>query len=83
MPMKFSPSTSYSSTGGSDQASFWAKGIPSVFMGKAGTQNYGHIWHTQYDRYEEAIPEYLKQVATSMAVVSFNIANADSMMPRK
>lgn len=83
MPMKFSPSTNYDASGGSDQAAFWAKGIPSVFMGKAGTQNYIHIWHTQYDRYEEVIPEYLKQVATSMAVVSFNIANADSMMPRK
>jgi hypothetical protein len=83
MPMKFSPSTNYDASGGSDQASFWAKGIPSVFMGKAGTQKYLHIWHTQYDRYEEAVPEYLKQVSTSMAVVSFNIANADSMMPRK
>ena len=83
MPMKFSPTTNYNGSGGSDQASFWAKGIPSVFMGKAGTQNYMRIWHTQYDRYEEAIPEYLKQVATSMAVVSFNIANANSMMPRK
>ena len=83
MPMRFSPALKYDASGGSDQASFWAKGIPSVFMGKAGTQKYLHIWHTQYDRYEEAIPEYLKQVATSMAVVSFNIANADSMMPRK
>ncbi len=83
MPMTFHPSTNYDASGGSDQASFWAKGVPSVFMGKAGTQQYLHIWHTQYDRYEEAVPEYLKQVATSMAVVSFNIANADSMMPRK
>ena len=83
MPMAFHPTTNYDASGGSDQASFWAKGIPSVFMGKAGTQQYLHIWHTQYDRYEEAVPEYLKQVATSMAVVSFNIANADSMMPRK
>ena len=83
MPMAFHPNANYSGMGGSDQESFWKQGIPSVFMGKAGTQNYGHIWHTQYDRYEEAIPEYLKQVATSMAVVSFSIANADTMMPRK
>jgi hypothetical protein len=83
MPMSFHPAEKYDASGGSDQASFWAKGIPSVFMGKAGTQQYLHIWHTQYDRYEEAVPEYLKQVSTSMAVVSFNIANAPTMMPRK
>jgi carboxypeptidase Q len=83
MPMAFHPAEKYDASGGSDQASFWAKGIPSVFMGKAGKQKYLHIWHTQFDRYEEAFPEYLKQVATSMAVVSFDIANAPTMMPRK
>lgn len=82
MPMQFSPVEKYDASGGSDQASFWAKGVPSFFMGKAGKQNYLHIWHTQFDRYEEAIPDYLKQVSTSLAVVTFNIANADSMMPR-
>ena len=82
MPMKFSPVEKYDASGGSDQASFWAKGVPAFFMGKAGTQKYLHIWHTQFDRYEEAIPMYLKQVSTSMAVVTFNIANADTMMPR-
>lgn len=82
MPMKFSPVEKYDASGGSDQASFWAKGVPSFFMGKAGKQKYLHIWHTQYDRYEEAVPEYLKQMSTSMAVVAFNIANADAMMPR-
>ncbi|MBS1703944.1 MAG: M20/M25/M40 family metallo-hydrolase [Armatimonadetes bacterium] len=82
MPMKFSPVEKYDASGGSDQASFWAKGVPSFFMGKAGTQQYLHIWHTQFDRYDQAIPEYLKQVATSLAVVTFNIANADEMMPR-
>lgn len=82
MPMKFSPVEKYDASGGSDQASFWAKGVPSFFMGKAGTQKYLHIWHTQYDRFEEAVPAYLKQVSTSMAVVTFNIANADSMLPR-
>ncbi len=82
MPMAFSPVEKYDASGGSDQASFWAKGVPSFFMGKAGTQQYLHIWHTQFDRYEEAVPVYLKQVSTSMAVVAFNIANADTMMPR-
>lgn len=82
MPMKFNVVEKYNASGGSDQAAFWEKGVPAFYMGKAGKQNYGHIWHTQYDRYEEAIPEYMRQMSTSMAVLSFNLANADSMLPR-
>lgn len=82
MPMKFSTVAKYDASGGSDQASFWAKGVPSFYMGKAGRQPYLHIWHTQYDRYEEVIPEYLRQVATSLAAVSFSIADSDQMLPR-
>ena len=83
MPMTFRPVEKYNASGGSDQASFNAKGIPAFFMGKAGTQKYGHIWHTQYDRYEEVVPTYLRQVSTSMAVTAFSLANADTMLPRQ
>lgn len=83
MPMSFRPVEKYNASGGSDQASFNAKGIPAFFMGKAGKQRYGHIWHTQYDRYEEVIPEYMVQVSTSLAVTSYTIASADRMMPRQ
>jgi hypothetical protein len=52
-------------------------------MGKSGSQKYGHIWHTQYDRYEEVVPAYMRQVSTSMAVTSFALANAETMLPRQ
>jgi carboxypeptidase Q len=83
MPMKFNAVTKYNASGGSDQASFNAKGVPAFFMGKAGKQRYGHIWHTQHDRFEEAVPEYVRQIATSLAVTSMAIANADTKMPRQ
>lgn len=82
MPMAFNAVEKYNASGGSDQASFWAKGIPAFFMGKKGKQRYGHIWHTQFDRYEEAVPEYMHQISTSLACMSISIANADSMLPR-
>ena len=83
MPMAFNAVEKYNASGGSDQASFWAKGIPAFFMGKKGKQKYGHIWHTQFDRYEEAVPEYVRQISTSLAVMAVNIANADKMLPRQ
>jgi hypothetical protein len=83
MPMTFRPVEKYNASGGSDQASFNAKGIPAFFMGKSGSQKYGHIWHTQYDRYEEVVPAYMRQVSTSMAVTSFALANAETMLPRQ
>ena len=83
MPMAFNAVEKYNASGGSDQASFWAKGIPAFFMGKKGKQRYGHIWHTQFDRYEEAVPEYVRQISTSLAVMAVNIANADKMLPRQ
>lgn len=82
MPQKFNAVENYNASGGSDQASFYAKGVPAFYMSKSGKQNYGHIWHTQFDRYEEAVPEYCKQFSTNLAVLSLAIANADTMLPR-
>lgn len=82
MPMSFKPEVNYSAAGGSDQRAFWEKKIPAFYMNKGGTQVYERVWHTQYDRYEEVIPRYMLQMSTSMAVTAFNLANADSMLPR-
>lgn len=82
MPMEFTPMDQYNAEGGSDQVAFWEKKIPAFYMHKAGPQEYPHVWHTQYDRYEEVIPESLKQMSTNLAVLSFNLANADSLLPR-
>lgn len=82
MPMKFNADEKYNAAGGSDQVAFWEKKVPAFYMAKAGSQDYNHVWHTQYDRYDEVVPEYLMQMSTSLAVLSFNLANADSMLPR-
>jgi hypothetical protein len=82
MPMKFNVQENYNGSGGSDQASFWQYGVPSFYMSKSGKQVYGEVWHTQYDRLDKAFPEYLVQASTSLATLSFAIANAETMIPR-
>lgn len=69
--------------GGSDHAAYTAVGIPGFFWRKAGKFDYNYIWHTQNDRYDQAVPEYLVQAATNTAIVSYNIACASELMPRK
>ena len=82
MPQHFDVYSNMANDGGSDQAPFNYVGIPGLSCRQAGKQNYGHVWHTQFDRYEEAIPEYLVQASTNHAVVSFNLASADTLLPR-
>ena len=69
-------------SGGSDHASFLRVGVPGFTFGKAGGFNYRHVWHTQYDRPAEVPDGHLAQMATNMAVVAFNIACADRLLPR-
>ncbi|MCH8979569.1 MAG: M20/M25/M40 family metallo-hydrolase [Armatimonadetes bacterium] len=68
--------------GGSDHASFLKMGVPGFTFGKAGGFNYRRVWHTQYDRHTEVPEGHLAQMATNMAVVAFNIACADELLPR-
>ena len=82
MPQHFDTYSNMANDGGSDQAPFNYVGIPGLSVRQAGRQNYGHVWHTQFDRYEEAIPEYLVQASTNHAVVSYNLACATTMLPR-
>ena len=68
--------------GGSDHASFNAVGIPAFFWDEVGRADYGYAWHTQHDKLDQAIPEYLVQSSTCSAVTAFNLANADTLLPR-
>lgn len=70
------------SHGGSDHASFNAVGVPGFFWDEIGRSDYGHGWHTQFDKVDLAIPEYLKQSATNSAIVAYNLACADELLPR-
>lgn len=68
--------------GSSDHASFLAVGIPGFFWDEVGRADYGRGWHTQYDRIDLAIPEYLVQSATCSAITAYNLACAPEMLPR-
>lgn len=69
-------------SGGSDHAAFVAKGIPGFFWDEVGRAEYGYGWHTQNDRLDLAIPEYLMQSATCSAITAYNLACADDLLPR-
>jgi hypothetical protein len=82
MQLHFNAVTDMRHEGGSDHAPFDAVDIPGLDVGQSGKQRYQRVWHTQFDRFEEAIPEYLVQGATDFAVVSYNLACADTLLPR-
>lgn len=67
---------------GSDHVPFIMKGIPGFFLRKGGNLSYGHVWHTQNDKPSEVPPENIRQMSTNMAVLAYNIACADQMVPR-
>lgn len=69
--------------GGSDHATFNAKGVPGFFWDETGRANYGYGWHTQHDRFDLAIPEYLVQSSTCAAVTAYNLACAPELLPRE
>ncbi len=72
----------FQQSGGSDHASFVRKGVPGFFWDEIGRAEYGRGWHTQFDKIDLAIPEYLKQSATCAAITAYNLACADEMLPR-
>ncbi|VAX39154.1 hypothetical protein MNBD_PLANCTO03-2411, partial [hydrothermal vent metagenome] len=69
--------------GGSDHASFNALGIPGFFWDEVGRSVYGYGWHTQNDRLDIAIPNYLRQSATNTAITAYNLACAPEMLARQ
>ena len=69
-------------SGGSDHMSFNQAGVPGFFWDEVGRADYGHGWHTQFDKYDLAIEEYLKQSATNAAITAYRLACADTLLPR-
>ena len=68
--------------GASDHAPFNRVGVPGFFWGKQGRADYRYAWHTQNDRLDQAIPEYLVQSSTASAIVAYFIANEETLLPR-
>ncbi len=83
MPEKFVAGASMPRGGGSDHASFNAVGVPGFFTIETGRSNYQLVHHTQNDRFDMAIPEYLVQSGTNHACVSYYLACAPAMLPRQ
>lgn len=68
--------------GGSDHATFNNAGVPGFFWDEVGRADYGYGWHTQHDKYDLAIEEYLVQSATNAAITAYRLACADTLLPR-
>ena len=69
--------------GGSDHAAFNSAGVPGFFWDEVGRADYQYGWHTQNDRLDLAVEEYLMQSATNAAIVAYNLANAPDLLPRE
>jgi Zn-dependent M28 family amino/carboxypeptidase len=83
MPFKITVGPRIPRGGGSDHASFNAVGVPGFFWFETGKSDYNHVHHTQFDRYETAVPEYLFQSSTNSAYMAYNLACAATMLPRE
>ncbi len=80
--IKTSKKTWIDAGGASDHASFNAVGVPGFFWDETGRADYGFGWHTQNDKLDLAIPMYLVQSSTNMAIVAYNLACAPDLLPR-
>lgn len=70
--------------GGSDHASFLATGVPGFSWGLSGRSNYfQHTWHSQWDTFDVAIPEYQRHTSTVIALTALGIANLPELLPRE
>ncbi len=69
--------------GASDHASFNQVHVPGFFWDEVGRDDYTHIHHTQFDRIDDAIPNYLVQSATNAAITAYRLACAPSLLPRE
>ncbi|MFO1052898.1 MAG: M20/M25/M40 family metallo-hydrolase [Planctomycetota bacterium] len=70
--------------GGSDHASFLRTGVPAFDWSLTGRSDYfSHTWHSQWDTYDEAIPEYMRHTSTVVALTVLGVANLPEMLPRE
>ncbi len=69
--------------GSSDHAAFNRAGIPGFYWDEVGRADYGFGWHTQNDRLNLALEDYLRQSATNSAIVAYRLACAPDLLPRE
>ena len=75
------------SAGGSDHAHFVLHGAPAFGLSISDpfgyNFQYGEIWHTDRDRYNKLIPEYMEPSSVISAVIAYGIANLDHQLSRE
>lgn len=69
--------------GGSDHVPFNQAGVPGFFWVETGVANYTYVHHTQHDNISAAIHPYLFQSSVAAAVTAYNLACADTLLPRQ
>ncbi len=82
MPFKVSEVKGLSS-GSSDHDSFLAANVPGFFWNQKGKANYNHAHHTQFDTWDQAIPEYERNSSIVIAVGALGIANLPQLLSRE
>jgi len=82
LPMQIRIAERIPAGGGSDHAPFNAAGVPGFFWFETGRSDYNYVHHTQHDKFEMAIPEYLVQSSTNSAAASYIMACAPTLLPR-
>jgi carboxypeptidase Q len=67
--------------GGSDHASFIAARVPGLDWGLAGRSDYfGYTWHSQWDKFDVAIPEYQRHTSTVIALAALGVADLPELL---
>lgn len=70
--------------GGSDHASFLSANVPAWSWGLKGRSDYfRYTWHSQWDTYDVAIPEYMRHTSTVVAIAALGTANLPVLLPRE
>lgn len=72
--------------GGSDHAYFAMNGVPTISFSETDPLGYNFsyrtIWHTDMDRFDQVIPEYMNHSTVVTAVVAYGLANLDHILNR-
>jgi Zn-dependent M28 family amino/carboxypeptidase len=69
--------------GGSDHSSFIRAGVPAFMWRLSGDHDYGHIWHTQHDHYDQAVEAYQVHSSMVIAIGALGLADLDNLLSRE
>jgi carboxypeptidase Q len=83
MPITLRTAPKLSRMSGSDHYPFVAAGVPGFFWNESGRGNYREVHHTQNDKLETVMPEYLIQSSTNSAAAAYILACAPTLLPRE